>query len=120
MKRETLQILKDDVAQPEEIDELFKDFFGAEKGICEKMDEIGLDTTAVVEKRFLDEREKRSESELWTGRDHLKWLEREYIKKGRLGVKSGEGLIVHRKKEEVVKKDSEEVWNEHALDLSEM
>jgi len=121
LKRETLQILKDDVAKPEQIDELFRDFFGAKRGVCEKMDEIGLDTIAVVEKKFLDEREKRNETELWRGREHLRWLEREFVEKGKLGEKSGEGLVVHRPKQVVVEhKDGEEVWKEHAVDLSGM
>ncbi|KUJ08133.1 putative 3-hydroxyacyl-CoA dehydrogenase, partial [Mollisia scopiformis] len=91
LKRETLQILKDDVAKPEEIDELFRDFFGAKQGVCEKMDEIGLDTIAKVEGRFLDERERRNETDLWRGRGHLRWLEREFVEKGWLGEKSGMG-----------------------------
>lgn len=85
MKRESLQILKDGVAKPEEIDELFRDFFGAKQGICEKMDEIGLDTIAMVEKKFLDEKEMRNETDLWRGRGHLRWLEREFVEKGKLG-----------------------------------
>ncbi|KAF8865687.1 NAD(P)-binding protein [Acephala macrosclerotiorum] len=123
LKRETLLILKDSVAKPEEIDELFRDFFGAAKGPCEKMDEIGLDTIAAVERKFLDEKEKRNETELWRGRGHLRWLEEEFVERGRLGEKTGEGLVCHKSEEERNRRghrDGEVVWNEHAVDLSGM
>jgi 3-hydroxyacyl-CoA dehydrogenase len=62
----------------------------------------------------------RNETELWRGRSHLKWLEEEYVNKGRLGQKTGEGLIVKPKVNENVASETagQEVWKEHAVDLS--
>jgi 3-hydroxyacyl-CoA dehydrogenase len=127
MKRETLRVLQDGVATAEEVDELFKDFFGADKGICEKMDEVGLDTVAAVEKHFLEDKETRDEMRLWREKRHLDWLEREFIEKGKLGHKSGEGLLGRRKEEvEQMKKEEDAIddlpaqktWQIHAVDLS--
>jgi 3-hydroxyacyl-CoA dehydrogenase len=126
MKREVLQILQERVASPEDVDELFKDFFHAEKGICEKMDDVGLDTVARTEEHFLAQgREGGFDGGLegWEelNTDYLEWLRTEYIEKGKLGEKSGEGLVL-KKKDGVVKKENaeQEVWRDHSLDLSGM
>ena len=129
MKREALKVLEQGIAKPEEIDELFKDFFGAEKGICGKMDEVGLDTVAKTERHFLagemgEEEEEEDGEELRRVPEYLRWLEREFVEKGKLGEKRGEGLIVE--KVPVVKGNSrhetpgQEVWKEHSVDLSGM
>ncbi|PMD48993.1 NAD(P)-binding protein [Hyaloscypha variabilis F] len=129
LKRETLKVLSEGVARPQDVDTLFKDFFGSEEGPCKMMDRVGLDTVAKTERHFLaEERGEEGEGmglEL-EGRvpEYLGWLEREFVRKGKLGEKSGEGLLVGR----IVGKDSEgkkvkefpaqEVWQEHAVDLS--
>jgi 3-hydroxyacyl-CoA dehydrogenase len=114
------------------VDELFRDFFGAEKGICEKMDEIGLDTVAKVEMKFLEDKETRDETRLWREHKHLNWLEREFVEKGRLGDKTGGGLLARdeevveqeKKKEEKKIQDlddefpAQKSWQIHAVDLS--
>lgn len=91
MKRETLCMLQEGVAKPEDVDELFRDFFGARQGPCEKMDEIGLDNIAKVERHYLADARVRG-----VGVEHLKWLEREFVEKDRLGNKTGEGLTTKK------------------------
>jgi len=117
IKRECLLELHEGICKPEDIDELFKDFFGAKRGPCEKMDEIGLDTVAAVERRFLDEDEWRKGGKGWA---HLRWLEEEYVTKGKLGDKSGEGLIQHQNEKIKHDESTAEIWREHAVDLSGM
>lgn len=142
MKRETLKILQERVAKPADVDELFKDFFGSERGVCEMMDRVGLDTVAKTEEHFL----KEMTGEEWEGdiggaegkegqgwrrsidTNYLEWLETEYIQKGKLGSKSGEGLIVGNRKgkegeveftsKSEQEKNAERTWKEHAVDLS--
>jgi 3-hydroxyacyl-CoA dehydrogenase len=86
-KRETLAVLAEGVAKPGDVDALFRDFFHAEKGPCERMDEVGLDTVARVERHNL-ERNPGLGSE-----GALEWLRENYVQKGNLGEKSGDGLI---------------------------
>jgi 3-hydroxyacyl-CoA dehydrogenase len=86
-KRETLAVLAEGVAEPADVDALFRDFFHAEKGPCERMDEVGLDTVARVEQHNL-ERKPELASE-----GPLKWLKENYVELGKLGEKSGDGLF---------------------------
>jgi 3-hydroxyacyl-CoA dehydrogenase len=122
MKRETLRVLEEGVARPGEVDELFKDFFGAKKGICEKMDEVGLDTVAKTERHFLSGLTGEGGEGLWKTARYLRWLEEQYIEKGKLGEKSGEGLLVKKveKEKERHETPAQEVWKEHSVDLSGM
>lgn len=129
LKRETLKVLSEGVAQPEDVDMLFKDFFGSEEGPCKMMDGVGLDTVAQTERHFLAE-ERGEEGEGFglelEGRvpEYLGWLEREFVRKGRLGEKSGEGLLVgtivgkDKEGQKVKESPAQEVWQEHAVDLS--
>ncbi|KAL2200744.1 hypothetical protein P885DRAFT_74580 [Corynascus similis CBS 632.67] len=88
-KRETLAVLADGVAQPADVDALFRDFFGAEKGPCERMDEVGLDTVARVEQHHLE----RTPG-LGPGPERaLRWLRENYVDRGKLGEKTGDGLF---------------------------
>ncbi|PMD63550.1 3-hydroxyacyl-CoA dehydrogenase [Hyaloscypha bicolor E] len=123
LKRETLKV---GAATPTEIDTLFTDFFGAQKGPCAMMDAVGLDTVAKTERHFLAE-ERGEEGEVLglelEGRvpGYLAWLEAEFVERGRVGEKSGEGLLVGKggeEKGEGKHKPGEEVWQEHAVDLS--
>ncbi|KAL5314144.1 hypothetical protein ACEPPN_018568 [Leptodophora sp. 'Broadleaf-Isolate-01'] len=122
MKKETLKVLSEGVADPEEVDVLFKDFFGAEKGVCEMMDEVGLDTVVKSERSRLPN--SREGDGFWgaRGEEYVEWLEREFVAKGKLGTKSGEGLIAKRRKAVSGKKvkdfAGQEVWKEHSVDLS--
>jgi hypothetical protein len=95
------------------------------------MDAVGLDTVAKTERHFIAE-ERGEEGEGFglelelelEGQvpEYLAWLEKEYVEKGRLGEKSGGGLVVGGKGEGKgkgkEKRVGEEVWQEHAVDLS--
>jgi hypothetical protein len=92
------------------------------------MDAVGLDTVAKTERHFLaEERGEEGEGvglEL-EGRvpEYLAWLEEEFVERGRVGEKSGEGLLVGRENGGEGKgggkhKPGDEVWQEHAVDLS--
>ncbi|RDL42139.1 uncharacterized protein BP5553_02118 [Venustampulla echinocandica] len=116
IQRETLSMLQKGVAAPEDIDGLFRDFFGAEKGPCEKMDDVGLDTTTAAERHYLAKMENKG-----FGKGHLKWLEDEYVGKGKLGQKSGEGLVSKTDENgKTIRRESpaQEVWKEHSIDVS--
>ena len=57
------------------------------------------------------------------GEEYVEWLDMEFVRRGKLGVKSGEGLIVKKRRGVQVKKVKEdtaaqEVWKEHSVDLS--
>ncbi len=86
-KRETLAVLAEGVAKPADVDALFRDFFHAEKGPCERMDEVGLDTVARVEQHNLER------SPGLGSQPALAWLRQNYVAKGKLGEKSGDGLF---------------------------
>lgn len=97
-KRETLAVLAEGVAKPADIDALWRDFFHAEKGPCERMDEVGLDTIAMVEKHNLERK-----PELGSGRA-VDWLLRNYVKLGKLGEKGrghGDGLYSQEEREKL-------------------
>jgi 3-hydroxyacyl-CoA dehydrogenase len=127
LKRETLKVLSEGVATPRDIDTLFTDFFNADTGPCGMMDAVGLDTVAKTERHFIAE--ERGEEGEGMGLElegkvpgYLAWLEQEYVSQGRLGEKTGEGLLVTMEVGEEAankeKKVGEEVWQEHAVDLS--
>jgi hypothetical protein len=91
------------------------------------MDAVGLDTVAKTERHFIAE--ERGEEREGVGLElegkvpgYLGWLEQEYVSRGRLGEKNGEGLLVTREVGEQAanteKKVGEEVWQGHAIDLS--
>lgn len=94
-KRETLAVLQEGVGQPAEIDALFRDFFHAEKGPCERMDEVGLDIVANVEEHYIEKRPEIAKS----GEKPLEWLKKTYVDRGELGEKSGDGLYTLEERE---------------------
>lgn len=103
-KRETLAVLSEGVAKPGDIDALFRDFFHAEKGPCERMDEIGLDTIAKVQARYDAAEERRAATEGEGGlhasrRKSLEWLRKNYLEQDKLGEKTGDGLFTNRERE---------------------
>jgi len=97
-KRETLAVLAEGVARPADVDALFRDFFHAEKGPCERMDEVGLDTVVRVEQHDL-ERSPGLGSE-----GSLRWLRENYVDVGKLGEKSGDGLFTEEERDRLREK----------------
>jgi 3-hydroxyacyl-CoA dehydrogenase len=90
IKRECLDVLAEGVAEPEDIDIMFKDWFHAVKGPCQMMDEVGLDTVYNIEKVYIADRGLSGESN--------EWLKREYVDQGKLGNKTdGHGLFDSQK-----------------------
>lgn len=87
VKSDTLRVLQAELASPRDIDALFRDFFHAEKGPCEKMDEVGLDTVWQVERNRVNMGVVDAKKA-----GYADWLEENYISRGRLGEKTGDGL----------------------------
>ena len=83
IKRESLKVLQEGVSTPGEIDRVFKEQYGAKDGPCHMMDQVGLDTVSHIEEHYVQERH--------TPRTHLDWLNENYVKTGKLGMKSDRG-----------------------------
>jgi 3-hydroxyacyl-CoA dehydrogenase len=84
IKRESLLIMAEGVSEPKEIDKLFMTMFKDNpNGPCGMMDAVGLDTVAFIEDNYVQERHLDP-----TARD---WLQKNYVKQGKLGAKSGKG-----------------------------
>ena len=107
-KRETLAVLQEGVGQPAQIDALFRDFFHAEKGPCERMDEVGLDVVANIESHYIKQRPEISQS----GEQPLEWLKKTYVDRGELGEKTGDGLFTWEEREELKAKHKLEKYPE--------
>lgn len=94
-KRETLAVLHEGVAKPGDIDALFRDFFHASKGPCERMDEIGLDKVARAETHYLQQKPNLRKLD---ADQPLEWLKKNYVERGHLGEKTGDGLFTHEQR----------------------
>ncbi|MET3951387.1 3-hydroxyacyl-CoA dehydrogenase family protein [Arthrobacter sp. UYEF36] len=83
IKRESLLVVAEGVAEPRDVDAMFADLFKSEITPFRFMDEVGLDTVLDIENHYcaLAGIENKSAPML-----------EEYIKKGWLGVKSGRGF----------------------------
>lgn len=86
VKREVLTILAEDVSTPEEIDLLWENMFQlpTSKPPCRLMDQIGLDTVALIEDNYIQER-------YLDGKLTVDWLRENYIQQGKFGQKSEHG-----------------------------
>lgn len=84
IKRETLLVVSEGVASPEEVDNIFKNILKTPKGPCEQMDVVGLDVVLDIENHYAEERAELPEAP-------RKFLT-EMIAKKRLGVKSKGGF----------------------------
>lgn len=85
IKREVLTALADETTDAKTIDAMFKSWFKSEKGPCQMMDTVGLDTVYNIEVVY--------EKESGTSPRAKDWLKAAYVDKGILGVKSGKGLL---------------------------
>jgi 3-hydroxyacyl-CoA dehydrogenase len=73
--------LAEGVSEPKEIDILWQNMFLNCAPPCRLMDEIGLDTVALIEDHYVEERQL-------DGRMTVDWLREKYVSKGLLGNKS--------------------------------
>ena len=84
IKRESLAVVAEGVATPEDVDEIFERMFGTSHTPFRLMDMVGLDVVLDIEEHYAAERTGIPEGP--------RKLLREYIAKGRLGKKSGTGF----------------------------
>ncbi|KAJ5104140.1 Dehydrogenase multihelical [Penicillium argentinense] len=85
IKRECLLVMADGVSDGRTIDDMFKSWFKADKGPCQMMDTVGLDTVYNIEVVYEQQRGVSPRAK--------DWLKAAYIDKGNLGAKAGEGLL---------------------------
>ncbi|KAE8391122.1 3-hydroxyacyl-CoA dehydrogenase [Aspergillus alliaceus] len=88
IKREILFILAEGVSEPKQIDLLWRHMFKSTVAPCELMDDIGLDTVALVEDNYIAERQL-------DGRMTVDWLRDRYLSHGKVGKKSINGGLYH-------------------------
>lgn len=94
IKRECLSVLAEGVCPPDTLDKAMIEMFGFHnKGPCASMDAVGLDTVALIEEHYVKERGLTTAP--------LDWLKENYVSKGKLGEKSGEGLYAQKQHEKV-------------------
>lgn len=84
IKRESLAVVAEGVARPEDVDGMFKVNWGVPAGPFQMMDIVGLDVALDIENHYVQEFPKLSRSP----RDLLQ----SYVDAGKLGLKSGEGF----------------------------
>ncbi|OBA62557.1 3-hydroxybutyryl-CoA dehydrogenase [Mycobacterium sp. 1100029.7] len=84
IKRESLAVVAEGVARPEDIDGLFKLALGVSVGPFQMMDLVGLDVVLDIENHYAAENPQLPEN--------VRELLRSYIDDGKLGIKTGEGF----------------------------
>jgi len=84
IKREALMAVQEGVATPEDIDRIWQDVFRSPAGPFRMMDQVGLDVVLDIEEHYAQIRNGIPEGP--------RTLLREYIARGHLGVKSGQGF----------------------------
>ena len=88
IKRESLAVVAEGVARPEDVDGMFKVNFGVQAGPFQMMDLVGLDVALDIENHYCEEfpyLPKKS-------RDLLQG----YVDAGKLGIKTGEGFYSYQ------------------------
>jgi 3-hydroxybutyryl-CoA dehydrogenase len=89
IKRESLAVVAEGVARPEDVDAMFKLNWHMPVGPFQMMDQVGLDVVLDIETHYADDNQ------------HLPKGPREllhtYVDAGKLGVKTGEGFYKHPK-----------------------
>ena len=84
IKRESLQVVAQGVASPEDVDAMFRINWHLPAGPFRMMDQVGLDVVLDIENHYADEFPELPEGP--------RRLLREYVDAGKLGVKSGSGF----------------------------
>jgi 3-hydroxybutyryl-CoA dehydrogenase len=84
VKRESLEVVAEGVSTPQEVDRMFEINTGSAAGPFRMMDKVGLDVVLDIEEHYCAEHPEYPEGP--------RRLLRSYLRKGRLGVKSGAGF----------------------------
>ncbi|GAA4526900.1 3-hydroxyacyl-CoA dehydrogenase family protein [Amycolatopsis samaneae] len=84
IKRECLEVVAEGVATPEDVDGMFRVNTGSRGGPFRMMDQVGLDVVLDIEEHYAAEHPEYPEGP--------RVLLRDYLARGRLGVKSGAGF----------------------------
>ena len=87
VKRESLAVVAEGVARPEDVDGMFKVNFGVQAGPFQMMDLVGLDVALDIENHYCEEFRYLPKK----SRDLLQ----SYVDAGKLGVKTGEGFYTY-------------------------
>jgi 3-hydroxybutyryl-CoA dehydrogenase len=87
IKRESLAVVAEGVARPEDVDGMYKLNLGAPAGPFQLMDLVGLDVALDVENHYTE-----VFPHLPT---HARDLLQSYVDAGKLGIKSGEGFYTY-------------------------
>jgi 3-hydroxybutyryl-CoA dehydrogenase len=89
IKRESLALVAEGVARPEDVDGMFKVNWGLARGPFQLMDQVGLDVVLDIENHYAEEF-------IYLPK-HVRDLLHTYVDAGRLGVKTGEGFYTYPK-----------------------
>lgn len=87
IKRESLAVVAEGVARPEDVDGMFKVNWGVRAGPFQMMDLVGLDVVLDIENHYA--------TELPHLPANVRELLQSYVDAGKLGVKSGEGFYTY-------------------------
>ena len=89
IKRESLAVVAEGVARPEDVDGMFKINWRVPAGPFQLMDQVGLDVVLDVENHYAEEFPYLPKN--------VRELLRTYVDAGKLGVKTGEGFYTYPK-----------------------
>jgi len=84
VKREALEVVAEGVSTPQEVDRMFEINTGSAAGPFRMMDQVGLDVVLDIEEHYCVEHPEYPEGP--------RRLLRDYVQRGRIGVKSGAGF----------------------------
>jgi 3-hydroxybutyryl-CoA dehydrogenase len=87
IKRESLAVVAEGVARPEDVDGMFKVNLGVQAGPFQMMDLVGLDVVLDIENHYAEEFPYLPKN--------VRDLLQSYVDAGKLGVKTGEGFYVY-------------------------
>ena len=87
IKRESLAVVAEGVARPEDVDGMFKVNWGVPAGPFQMMDLVGLDVVLDIENHYADEFPHLPQ--------HVRDLLQDYVDAGKLGLKTGEGFYTY-------------------------
>ena len=88
IKRESLAVVAEGVARPEDVDGMFKINWGVPAGPFQMMDLVGLDVVLDIENHYADEFPHLPQN--------VRDLLQAYVDAGKLGLKTGEGFYTYQ------------------------